>query len=68
MAEHVALYLRTGSRLVWVVDPQRRTVTVHRPIHDPLALGADDQLTGEDVLPGFECRVADLFDQWPGSR
>ena len=68
MAEHVALYLRTGSRLVWVVDPQRRTVTVHRPESEPFVLSADDQLTGEDVLPGFECRVADLFDQWPGSR
>src|SRR5579862_2536424 len=30
MAAHVALYLRTGSRLVWVVDPDHRTITVHR--------------------------------------
>jgi Uma2 family endonuclease len=61
MAEHVALYLRTGSRLVWVVDPQRRTVTAHRPEHEQFVLSVDDQLTGEDVLPGFECRVADFF-------
>jgi Uma2 family endonuclease len=61
MAEHVALYLRTGSRLVWVVDPQRRTVTVHRPNHEQVVLGGDDQLSGEDVLPGFACCVADFF-------
>ena len=60
-AEHVALYLSSGSRLVWVVDPKRRTITVHRPDHEPAVLGVDDTLTGEDVVPGFECRVADVF-------
>jgi Uma2 family endonuclease len=64
MAEHVALYLRTGSRLVWVVDPKRRTITVHRPAHEPVVLGVDDQLSGGDVLPGFECRVAEVFEQY----
>jgi Uma2 family endonuclease len=63
MAEHVALYLRTGSRLVWVVDPIRLTITVHRPNHDTVVLHVGDQLSGEDVLPGFECRVAEVFDQ-----
>lgn len=58
---HVDLYLRTGSRLVWVVDPQHRTVTVHRPKREPETLSAEGQLSGDDVLPGFECRVADLF-------
>lgn len=61
-AEHVALYLRAGSRLVWVVDPKRRTVTVHRPNEEPLVLGADDMLSGGDVLPGFEHPVANVFE------
>lgn len=60
-AWHVDLYLRTGSRLVWIVDPKRHTVTVHRPTGGSEMLSAADRLSGDDVLPGFECTVADLF-------
>jgi hypothetical protein len=27
----------------------------------PTELGPDDELTGEDILPGFRCKVAELF-------
>ena len=60
--EKVGLYLQTGSLLVWVVDPERRTITVHRPSREPDVLGVDDQLSGEDVLPGFEYRVRHVFE------
>ncbi|HTD59159.1 MAG TPA: Uma2 family endonuclease [Gemmatimonadaceae bacterium] len=63
MAERIALFLRKGTRLMWVVDPKRRTVTVHRPESESFVLSIDDQLSGQDVLPGFECRVADFFDE-----
>lgn len=54
-------YLFAGVRLVWIVDPEDRTVTV---IIDPLesrTLEAGATLDGGDVLPGFTCKVADLF-------
>lgn len=54
-------YLFAGVRLVWIVDPEDRTVTV---ITDPLesrTLEADATLDGGPVLPGFSCKVADLF-------
>ncbi|MBX9580759.1 MAG: Uma2 family endonuclease [Gemmataceae bacterium] len=54
-------YLFAGVRLVWIVDPEDRTVSV---IADPLearVLEADAPLDGGDVLPGFSCKVADLF-------
>lgn len=54
-------YLFAGVRLVWIVDPEDRTVTV---VVDPLesrTLEADATLDGGDVLPGFSCKVADLF-------
>ena len=62
IATHVALYLRTGSRLVWVVSQKRRTVTVYRPNREPVVLGIDDELFGDDVLPGFQYRVAHVFE------
>mgnify|MGYP005838483485 CR=1 FL=1 len=54
-------YLNAGTALVWVVNPRRRTVTVHRPGHNPVVLRERDTLDGGDVLPGFACPVAEIF-------
>ncbi|MFN4261440.1 MAG: Uma2 family endonuclease [Gemmataceae bacterium] len=60
-------YLRNGVELVWVIDPETRTVTVYRPDKTPYPLDANQELTGEDVLPDFKCPVAELFDL-PGTQ
>jgi Uma2 family endonuclease len=62
MHAKVADYLAAGSRLVWVVDPERRRVTVYRTLLAPRTLAEDGQLDGEDVVPGFSVPVAELFD------
>jgi Uma2 family endonuclease len=54
-------YLARGVRLVWVVDPEDRSVTAYRAKQQATILGETDTLTGEDVVPGFSCRVVDLF-------
>jgi Uma2 family endonuclease len=59
--EKVQTWLKAGTLMVWTVDPESRTVTIHRPGSDPVTLGVDEQLTGADVLPGFTCRVAEFF-------
>jgi Uma2 family endonuclease len=56
-------YLAAGVRLVWVADPDRKSVRVHRPGTDVHELHADDRLTGDDVLPGFDVAVATLFEE-----
>jgi Uma2 family endonuclease len=60
-------YLRTGVLLVWLVDPEIQTVTVYRKDKGPETLNDQQELTGGDILPGFHCRVADLFFV-PGSK
>lgn len=57
----IADYLHGGVDLVWVVDPDARTVMVYRSEKNPYELKADAELTGDDVLPGFRCHVADFF-------
>lgn len=59
----VSRFLEAGTRLVWVLHTERRTVTVYRANGEVVVLGVEDTLSGEDVLPGFSCRVADLFPQ-----
>jgi Uma2 family endonuclease len=60
-------YLRCGVGMVWVIDPEIRTVTVHRPGKAQVQLAASQELSGEDVLPGFRCPIADFF-RLPGEK
>jgi Uma2 family endonuclease len=62
-AEKIQFYLRHGIRLVWVVDPIDRVITVYRPEADARQLLPEDVLDGEDVLPRFAVAVADIFAQ-----
>ena len=55
-------YLRAGARLVWIVDPMARAVTLYRPDGTACLLGEDDVLDGEDVLRGFSLPLAELFE------
>ncbi len=59
--EKVSIYLSAGVRLIWAVDPTRRTVRVRRPDGTDRVLTDRDELDGEDVLPGFHLPVVKLF-------
>jgi len=59
--QKIGEYLEAGVRLVWVVHPDARTVEIHRPDSPGTILRENDELSGEDVLPGFRCAVRDLF-------
>ena len=63
VAEKIAEWLAHGVQLLFVVDPRRKTVDVHRPGQPPRILGVDDTLDGEDVVPGWTLAIRDLFDQ-----
>jgi Uma2 family endonuclease len=57
-----AIYLSAGVRLIWVCDPERRTVRISRADGTETFLTEKDDIDGEDVLPGFRLSVARLFD------
>jgi len=61
MAIRVHDYLAAGALLVWVADPESRTVTAHRANQPPLVFTATDTLTAEPVIPGFAVPVAELL-------
>lgn len=56
-------YFASGVRLVWVVDPAARCVFAHRSLTEVREFREADQLPGGDVLPGFEVRVSELFEE-----
>ena len=65
MQRKLAEYLRFGSRQVWIVDPETRTVATHTAGGLPRFLEGDDVLDGGDLLPGFSTPVAAFFAGLP---
>ena len=61
MARKVRQYLKAGVHSVWVVDPEKQTLTLHRPEQGLVVLTNLDALVEDPVLQGFSCRLRDLF-------
>lgn len=61
MKQKVALYFGAGSRVVWIINPKRRTVAVYNSASEPRVLNEEDTLEGGGVLPGFELKLSELF-------
>lgn len=55
-------WIEAWVRIVWVMYPEQRTVHVIRSLQERLILDESAVLDGGDVVPGFSCRVAELFD------
>jgi Uma2 family endonuclease len=59
----VADYLAAGARLVWVIDPKRKSVTTYRTLLAPRRLELHEALHGEDVLPGMTIPLESIFER-----
>ena len=55
-------YFAIGVRLVWLVDPDKKRVYAYRSLNDFSQFETNDQLPGDDVLPGFSMPVAKFFE------
>lgn len=58
----VAEYLNMGVRLVWGVDPKVKRLIVFSPDREPETFAAENEWDGGEVLPGFHCQLAELFE------
>jgi Uma2 family endonuclease len=61
MARKLKEYFLAGVRLVWFVDPRRRTVTVYTAPDQSVELTEAETLDGRDVLPGLAIALQQLF-------
>jgi Uma2 family endonuclease len=61
MARKLDEYFRAGVRLVWYVDPKRRTVRVYTGRDRSVVLREDQALDGGEVLPGFSLSIREWF-------
>lgn len=63
--QKVAEYIEAGVKLVWVVHPLAKAVRVHRAGGSVTWLSEGDELSGEEIIPGFRLSVGSLFDPFP---
>lgn len=61
VVEKALTWLEAGCRMVLVVDPERRIVTVYRSLDDIRILTEGDAIDGADVVPGWRLPVSELF-------
>jgi Uma2 family endonuclease len=61
MARKCREYIAAGVRVVWLVDPETRTVAVHTRLENATVLSESDMLQGGEVLEGFTFSVRALF-------
>ena len=59
--EKVEDWLESGARAVWIINPRRRSVSVHRSMSDVTRLSEGEELDGGGVVPGFRCMVSEIF-------
>lgn len=57
-------YFQAGVREVWLVSPESKKIIIHHSPTSTTILTENDELTSETLLPGFRCRVGDLFQSF----
>ena len=61
LEERLSDFRKAGVPLIWIVSPGSRTVQIRRADGTAAILDDTGTLSGESVVPGFTCKVADLF-------
>ena len=67
MLAKVRDWLEAGCLAVWLVDPATQTVAVYRNDVPLVTHGIDDELTGDDVIPGLRLALGEVFRLKPAS-
>ena len=62
--EKLVEYFANCCKLVWIVNPDERSVLVYRQPQPDKLLKLTDTLDGEDIIPGFSLAIADLFTEF----
>ncbi|MDT4898998.1 MAG: hypothetical protein QOH25_4075 [Acidobacteriota bacterium] len=59
--EKIEEYLEAGVKLIWIINPKKRTITIYQSNIEPQTLTEADTLDGREVVPGFQYSLARLF-------
>lgn len=54
-------YLRAGVRVVWIADPQTKTLTEHRRDVQPRVFAETETVAVPEIIPGLQLGLQDVF-------
>lgn len=54
-------WLRSGTGIVIVIDPLKKSAAIHRSLTETIRLGIDDALDGGEIVPGWRMPLRELF-------
>ena len=64
MEERLRDFFESGAQMVWMIDPETESAEICYSLINRRLLGPGGELDGEALLPGFRCKLADLFAGW----
>ncbi len=62
LQEKMREYMDNGADLGWLIDPQNKTVEIYRQGLDVEQLENPQELSGEEILPGFVLNLPQVWD------
>ncbi len=63
----ISLWLGSGTKQVWIVEPKHGTVTIYRSETDTTTFSGADYLEAEDLFPGFRLSLDSIFGPTQGT-
>ena len=54
-------YFAAGVRQVWKIIPESKTLTIYFSANETKTINENDELTCEEILPGFRLKLSDIF-------
>jgi Uma2 family endonuclease len=64
MDERPRDYFESGTQIAWILDPETESAEICYSLTNRRLLGPGGELDGESIVPGFRCKLSDLFESW----
>lgn len=61
MFDRFSDYFSAGTKLIWLIDPERRFAQVYYPNFSSVKVAEQEPLSGEQVLPGFALPLSEIL-------
>ena len=62
--ERLRDFFSSGTKLAWIIDPEAKSTEICYSLEKRKLMGPNGELNGEDVVPGFRFKLAELFKEW----
>lgn len=62
--ERLRDFFSSGTKLAWIIDSEAKSAEICYSLEKRRLVGPNGELHGEEVVPGFRFKLAELFKEW----